>query len=139
MGVEMRGDLAGKLLLGAGMALLPWLAMLWITVPDSYPAQHWRAAWVGFDMLEIAGLLTSAVLVRRSDHRAPLASIATAVLLLVDAWFDVMTAGRDVIFSLALACMLELPLAALCAAVALRPAVVVSARTATAQRAAVHV
>ncbi|MFJ3145301.1 hypothetical protein ACIPJM_22980 [Streptomyces halstedii] len=113
--------------------------MLWMTVPDSYPAQHWRVAWVGFDMLEFAGLLTSAVLVRRRDPRAPLASIATAVLLLVDAWFDVMTAGRDVVFSLVLACSLELPLAVLCAVVALWPPVVVSARAATAQRVAVHV
>ncbi|MDX3225143.1 hypothetical protein [Streptomyces sp. ME19-01-6] len=110
-----------------------------MTLPDSYPAQHWRVAWVGLDMLEIAGLLTSAVLLRRGDHRAPLASIATAVLLLVDAWFDVMTAGRDVVFSLVLACTLELPLAALCAVVALRPLVVVSARAAAARRGAVHV
>ncbi|MFF0163686.1 hypothetical protein ACFYRY_40135 [Streptomyces sp. NPDC005263] len=46
---------------------------------------------------------------------------------------------RDVVFSLVLACMLELPLAALCAVVALRPPVAVSARAATAQRVAVHV
>ncbi|MET8170167.1 hypothetical protein ABZT34_39040 [Streptomyces sp. NPDC005329] len=118
---------------------MPWLAMLWMTVPDSYPAQHWRVAWVGFDMLEIAGLLTAAVLVRRSDYRDPLASIATAVLLLVDAWFDVVTAGHDVAFSLVLACMLELPLAALCAVVALRRPAVVSARAATAQWVAIRV
>lgn len=135
----MRRDLAGRLLLAAGMTLVPWLALLWMTVPDSYPAQHWRVAWVGFDMLEIAGLLTSAVLVRRRDHRAPLASIATAVLLLVDAWFDVTAAGRDVVFSLVPACTMELPLAVLCAVVALRPPVAVPARPAVAERMAVHV
>lgn len=106
------------------------------------PAQHWRVAWVawvGFDALEIAGLLTSAVLVRRSDHRAPLASIATAVLLLVDAWFDVMTAGYYVVISPALARTLELPLAALCAVVALRPPVVASVQATAVRRVAVHV
>lgn len=135
----MRKDLVGRVLLAAGVALVPWLAVLWTTLPDPYPAQHWRVAWVGFDALEIAGLLTSAVLVRRSDHRAPLASIATAVLLLVDAWFDVMTAGRDVVFSLALACTLELPLAILCAVAALRPPDGVCVRTAVVQRVTVHV
>ncbi|MDQ1013618.1 hypothetical protein QFZ43_000167 [Streptomyces afghaniensis] len=135
----MRKDLVGRVLLAAGVLLVPWLVVLWTTLPDSYPAQHWRVAWVGFDALEIAGLLTSAVLVRRSDHRAPLASIATAVLLLVDAWFDVMTAGRDVVFSLALACTLELPLAILCAVAALRPPEVASVRAAMVQQVAVRV
>ncbi|MDT0487214.1 hypothetical protein [Streptomyces doebereineriae] len=135
----MRKDLVGSVLLAAGVALVPWLAVLWTTLPDHYPAQHWRVAWVGFDALEIAGLLTSAVLVRRSDRRAPLASIVTAVLLLVDAWFDVMTAGCDVVFSLALACTLELPLAILCGVAALRPPGGASVRAAVAQRVAVHV
>ncbi|MFJ8942827.1 hypothetical protein ACIRG4_05990 [Streptomyces sp. NPDC102395] len=135
----MREGLVGRVLLAAGLALVPWLAVLWTTLPDAYSAQHWRVAWVGFDALEIAGLLTSAVLVRRSDRRAPLASIATAVLLLVDAWFDVVTAGRDVVFSLVLACTLELPLAALCAVAALRPPGVASVQSAVVQRAAVHV
>ncbi|MFF1381824.1 hypothetical protein [Streptomyces sp. NPDC058308] len=135
----MRKNLIGRLLLAAGLALVPWLAVLWTTLPDTYPAQHWRVAWVGFDALEIAGLLTSAVLVRRSDHRAPLASIATAVLLLVDAWFDVMTAGHYVFISLTLACTLELPLAALCAVVALRPPTAASVQATAVQRVAVHV
>ncbi|WP_406136841.1 hypothetical protein [Streptomyces sp. NBC_01089] len=135
----MRNNLVGRLLLAAGLALVPWLVVLWTTLPDPYPAQHWRVVWVGFDALEIAGLLTSAVLVRRGDHRAPLASIATAVLLLVDAWFDVMTAGHDVVLSLALACTLELPLAALCAVVALRPPVVASVQATAVLRVAAHV
>ncbi|KOV73116.1 hypothetical protein ADL01_18755 [Streptomyces sp. NRRL WC-3618] len=135
----MRKNLVGRVLLTAGLALVPWLAVLWATLPASYSAQRWRVAWVGFDALEIAGLLTSALLVRRGDRRAPLATVATAVLLLVDAWFDVMTAGGDVVMSLVVACTLELPLAALCAVAALRPPVVASARTAPVRRAAVHV
>jgi hypothetical protein len=134
----MRKNLIEGLLLAAGLALVPWLAVLWTTLPDTYPTQHWRVAWVSFDALEIAGLLTSAVLVRHGDHWAPLASIATAVLLLVDAWFDVMTAGHYVVISLTLTCTLELPLAALCAVVALRPPMVASVPATAVQRAAVH-
>ncbi|MER6784018.1 hypothetical protein ABT330_05045 [Streptomyces sp. NPDC000658] len=135
----MREDLVGRVLPAAGVALMPWLVVLWATLPDPCPAQHWPVAWVGFDALEIAGLVTSAVLVRRSDHHAPLASSVTAVLLLVDAWFDVMTAGRGVGFSSSLTCTLELPLAISCAVAALRPPRVASVRAAVAQRAAVHV
>jgi len=135
----MREDLVGRALLAVGVALVPWLAVLWTTLPEPSSAQHWRVACVGFDALEIAGLLTSAALVRRSDRRAPLASIATAVLLLADAWFAVMTAGRDVVFSLAPACMLELPLAIVCSVAALRPPAVVSVRAVVVQRGAVHV
>ncbi|MFD9892958.1 hypothetical protein ACFWY9_26740 [Amycolatopsis sp. NPDC059027] len=123
----MRKDLAGRLFLLAGAGLLPWIGVLWATLPDAYPAQHWRVAWVGLDLLEALGLLATAWLVRRGDHRAPLASIGTAVLLFVDAWFDVLTAGSDVVVSLIMALALELPLAAVCVFVALRktaPAVV---------------
>jgi hypothetical protein len=135
----MRKGLVERVLPAAGVALVPWPAVLWTTLPDPCPAQHWRIAWVGLDVLEIAGLLTSAVLMRRSDRRAPLASIATAVLLLVDAWFDVMTAGREVVFSSAMACTLELPLAILCAVAVLRPLGAASDQAAVVGRVAVHV
>ncbi|MFE6780075.1 hypothetical protein [Streptomyces sp. NPDC057702] len=135
----MRDDLVGRVVLAAGVALVPWLAVLWITLPDSYSARHWRVAWVGFDALEIAALLTSAVLVRRGGNRAPLALIATAVLLLVDAWFDVMTAGRDVALSVTLACALELPVATWCAVAALRPPGPSPVPAAVARRGAVRV
>ncbi|GAA4536857.1 hypothetical protein [Amycolatopsis samaneae] len=126
----MRKDLAGRLLLLAGAGLLPWIGVLWATLPDAYPAQHWRLAWVGLDLLEAVGLLATAWLVRRGDHRAPLASIGTAVLLVVDAWFDVLTAGPgDLVVSLVLAVALELPLAAVCVVVALRGTAPVPVRT----------
>jgi hypothetical protein len=113
----MRKDL---IMPAAGLFLLPWIAVLWGTLPDAYPAQHWRAAWVGFDAAEALGLLTSAWLLRRGDPRAPFAAIGTATLLLADAWFDVMTAGDDVVFSVLLAVGLELPLAAFCVRAAVR-------------------
>ena len=125
----MRKDLV---ILAAGVFLLPWMAVLWTALPDTYAAQNWRLAWVGFDGLEALGLLTTAWLVRQGDHRASLAAIGTATLLLVDAWFDVATAGDDVVFSLVLALLLEMPLAALCAHTAWRllPCPVVTARPA---------
>jgi hypothetical protein len=119
-GVLMRKGLVGWLLLAAGLILLPWICVLWATLPDGYPAQHWRLAWVGVDVLEALGLLTTGWLLRRGDAKASFAAIGTATLLVVDAWFDVATAGDDVVSSLVLALGLELPLAALCVTVAWR-------------------
>ncbi|WP_169749707.1 hypothetical protein [Streptomyces aureocirculatus] len=61
------------------------------------------------------------------------------MLLLDDAWFDVVTAGRAVVLSLTPACVLELPLAILCAVTALRPPGMVPVQAAVAQREAAHV
>ncbi len=110
----MRKDLV---MLAAGVVLLPWMLVLAVTLPDAYPAQHWRLAWLGFDALEALGLLSSAWLFRRGDVRAPFAAIGAATLLVVDAWFDITTAGDDVGLSILLA-LVELPLAALCVSAA---------------------
>lgn len=115
-GVAMR-----RLLGAAGLFLLPWIAVLGLTLPDVAVAQHWRLAWTGFDAAEALGLLVTAWLLGRGDPRTPLAATATATLLLTDAWFDVVTAGGDVGFSLLMAGV-EVPLAVACLLVA-RPAV----------------
>jgi hypothetical protein len=106
-----------RLFWAAGLCLLPWIAVLGLTLPDVYPAQHWRLAWTGFDTAEAFGLLATAWLLGRDDPRTPFAAIGTATLLLADAWFDVVTAGDDVVFSLLMA-GLEVPLALACLSVA---------------------
>jgi len=112
-----------KVFWAAGLCLLPWIAVLGMTLPDVYAAQHWRLAWTGLDAAEAVGLLTTAWLLGRGDPRTPFAAIGTATLLLTDAWFDVVTAGDDVVFSLLMA-GLEVPLALACLAVAVpRPVV----------------
>ncbi|MFF0423358.1 hypothetical protein ACFYUJ_02945 [Streptomyces sp. NPDC004520] len=110
--------LQGRVLLGAGLALLPWLGYLAGTLP---PAG--AAAWVSLDALEAAALLTAGSRLLRGDarHRAPAA--AAAALLLADACADLATAaaGPDLAVAVAMAVCAELPLAALCAAIAARP------------------
>ena len=107
-----------KVFWAAGLCLLPWIAVLGMTLPDAVQAEHWRLAWTGFDAAEAFGLLVTAWLLGRGDPRTPFAAIATATLLLADAWFDVVTAGDDVVFSLLMA-GLEVPLALACLSVAL--------------------
>jgi hypothetical protein len=78
-------------------------------------------AWAGLDALECLGLLSTAVLRTRGDDRHRLTAAATGTLLLVDAWFDVVTAapGGELAGAIAMALGAELPLAAVCAALAL--------------------
>jgi phosphoribosylamine---glycine ligase len=103
-------------LASAGVGLLPWLVYLAVSLPASARAWHWAAAWVGLDAMEAAGLLSTGLLLLRRDVRYCLTAMATAALLLADAWFDVTTAqpGAGELTSFAMALIAELPTSALC-------------------------
>lgn len=108
-------------LTGAGVAMVPWLGVLAAGLPARFEAAHWNAAWVGLDAFEALGLFATGTLLRRRDARAALTAAATSTLLLIDAWFDVVTsgaAGRPMAIAMALGA--ELPLSALCAGLAVR-------------------
>ncbi|GCD45921.1 hypothetical protein [Streptomyces paromomycinus] len=108
---------AGRILTGAGLALLPWMGYLAGTLPSAE-----AAAWVALDAVEAACLLIAGtrLLNGRSGHRA--AAAAAAVLLVTDAYVDVATAGpgSELLGAVAMAVGAELPLAITCAALAVR-------------------
>lgn len=99
--------------LAVGGFLLPWSALLAVTLPATAQAQHWALAWAGLDAAEAAAALVAAVLLTRGDHRASLAAAAAGTLLLIDAWFDLCTSapGAGLAMALAEAGCAELPLA----------------------------
>jgi hypothetical protein len=99
--------------LAVGGFLLPWSALLAVTLPATAQAQHWALAWAGLDAAEAAAALVTAVLLSRGDRRASLPAAAAGTLLLVDAWFDVCTSapGAGHAMALAEAGCAELPLA----------------------------
>lgn len=99
----------------ASTVLVPWIAVLAVTLPHRYVADHWAATWVGFDALLIVCLSVTAWLASRRRQALIVALIVTGTLLVCDAWFDVMTASSrtDLISSAASAGLVELPLAAL--------------------------
>jgi hypothetical protein len=81
-------------------------------LPRHYDTGLWPELWVGFDVLEVVFLLTTAVLGVLGRHLVTVFSFATGVLFICDAWFDVMTAtGTDLWWSVALALFAEIPLA----------------------------
>ena len=46
----------------AAIGLIPWIIYLAHSLPRHYDTGHWRGLWVGFDVLEVVFLLTTAVL-----------------------------------------------------------------------------
>jgi len=106
----------GWVLVAAGVVMLPWLAGLAVILPDYEQAAHYRAAWVGFDIALCVLLLRTGWLALRGREHMELSAAMTGTLLLVDAWFDVLTANnrQDLLVALAMALFGELPLAAFC-------------------------
>jgi hypothetical protein len=104
-----------RILVTAGaVVLIPWSVYLAVSLPRQTVTDHWRGAWVGFDILLIASLAVTAYLGWRVRQMVVVGLLTTAVLLVCDAWFDVMlTSGTDRWVSLSMALLVELPLAVL--------------------------
>jgi hypothetical protein len=101
------------LALCAAIALVPWTVYLGLTLPQSYSAQHWQLTWVGFDILLLGFMIATAVLGFIQHRLLTLFAFTTGVLLVCDAWFDVLTAKRgDFALSVLTAVLGELPIAA---------------------------
>jgi hypothetical protein len=98
------------------VVLVPWIALLFATLPRHYVANHWDVAWGGFDVGLGLALATTAALVARRSPYAEVAATITGTLLVCDAWFDVLTSRgvSDVAQAAASALFIELPLAAVC-------------------------
>ena len=104
-----RERLLAALLIGAALEIL-WAVYLGWRLPRHYVAAHWALAWVGLDVAEIAMLLGAAWAAWRQRAVLILFSIAAATLFLLDAWFDVTTAGHgDELQSVVLAVFVEVP------------------------------
>jgi hypothetical protein len=109
------------LMAGAIVGLVPWIVYLSITLPDRYIANNWIATWVGFDTLLLLFMASTAVLGLLRRQLLILTGFTTGVLLVCDAWFDVMTAApADRWLSVLTATLGELPLAAVLITGALR-------------------
>jgi hypothetical protein len=103
-------------LIAVSIVLIPWTLWLTWTLPTKHVANHWRLAWVGYDVA-LAGLLLWAGIagIRRSP-KIEAAAMAAGTLLLADAWFDVLTSGRGIELAEAIgeALLAEIPLALVC-------------------------
>jgi hypothetical protein len=103
------------LYLSLSVLLVPWIVYLAFARPAEFGDGHYRVAWVGLDAMEAIALALTARLAYRRSTWVDIAATATATLLIVDAWFDLMTAtpGWQLTQSILAAALLEIPLALL--------------------------
>jgi hypothetical protein len=96
--------------------------LLGLTLPHRYVANHWAVAWVGFDVALLCALALTTWAAWRQRQIVIGAALITGTLLVIDAWFDVVTDSTtgDLIISVVTAVFGELPLAVLAFVVASR-------------------
>jgi hypothetical protein len=94
-----------------------WLA---VSLPTRDLTNHYDAAWSGFDVALAASLLATGLGILRHATWTQGAASSAATLLVCDAWFDVTmsASGREQLVALAMAALVELPLALACVFVA---------------------
>ena len=101
-----------SLMVAGAIGLIPWIVYLGFTLPATYVAHNWPATWIGFDCLLIAFMVATAVLGWLRRQLVVLPAFATGVLLICDAWFDILTAGPGELWvSVLTAALANLPLA----------------------------
>ncbi len=114
LATDRRRRHTAELLATCAACLIPWTVMLGLTLPSSHHVHEWRLTWVGFDVLLIMALASTAFLAWRRSRSVILYAHATAVLLICDTWFDISldVGTEDVWMAGGLALATELPLAA---------------------------
>jgi len=100
-----------------GVLLVPWVWVLIEQLHGQAGKRSFDSSWVGLDVLEAVCLLTVARLLSRRHRATSPVAAATAAILCMDAWFDMMSAAPQLSYAeaLAMAWFAELPLAALLA------------------------
>lgn len=95
--------------------LVPWTIYLSFTLRERHRVTMWNFAWVGFDVLLLLSFAASAWAVWKRRLVAAVFLSASALLLVVDVWFDVTLSWgtRGQYMAIATAALFELPLCAL--------------------------
>jgi hypothetical protein len=93
--------------------LVGWIIILALTLTRSFHAEHWRGAWIGFDVVLLLAFAATGWAFWRGRQIVIACLLVTGTLLCCDAWFDViLDAGTsDIWGSVASAVIVELPLA----------------------------
>ncbi|HEV3291384.1 MAG TPA: hypothetical protein VG123_20580, partial [Streptosporangiaceae bacterium] len=106
---------AGPLFALFAVIMVPWTVYIGESLPRRQLSPHYDMSWAGFDVILVLALASTGYFALRRSRYLAMASTATAVLLVVDAWFDLMTTPEgEIVQSIVLAAVVELPLAAVC-------------------------
>ena len=107
--------------LGGAVVLIPWIVLMF-TVPSVVNVpKHWELVWGGFDCFLVLGFAVTAFRLITRSPRGAVTSAMTGTMLLIDAWFDVLTTHRGGVWvSILMAVFAEIPCAVICFAVSRR-------------------
>jgi hypothetical protein len=107
--------LAGPLFALLSLLMIPWTAFMAFVLPARHVSTHHDLAWAGFDGMLLVALAGTAYCALRRSRYLSLAASSAGTLLIVDAWFDIVTSRHlDLLAAIVFAALVELPLAALC-------------------------
>jgi hypothetical protein len=109
-----RGRRFGALVSIAACAVLAgWIIVLLLTLHRSFHAQHWKGAWVGFDLVLLLAFAATGWAFWRGRQIVIACLLVTATLMCCDAWFDVVLdlGSPDIWLSVLTAVLVELPMA----------------------------
>lgn len=74
------------------IVLIPWIFDLAQTLPTHHIVRHWDAVWVGFDILMVVTTLLTVWFFVKKRIWVIVSATMLATLLIVDSWFDILTA-----------------------------------------------
>jgi hypothetical protein len=120
-GVVRRRRLSMVAAAAGTIVMVPWIGYLASSLPLTESGGAWRIAWVGFDVMLAAVLLTTAWLGFHRRQMAILGLLVAATMLFTDAWFDVTLSygTHEQWGSILTAAFLELPFSVLLASSAI--------------------
>jgi hypothetical protein len=112
-GIVRRRRVGLIILTGCAIILAGWIALLMLTLPVRFTANHWRGVWVGLDIAELTGFAATAWASWHQRQVVIPCMIFTGTLLLGDAWFDLTLDYGTTGFKMSVvsALVAELPLA----------------------------
>jgi len=101
--------------LGGAVVLIPWIVLMF-TVPQVVNVtQRWEVVWGGFDCFLVLGFAVTAFRLITRSPRGAVTAAMTGTMLLIDAWFDVLTTHRGgLVVSILMAVFAEIPCAVIC-------------------------
>jgi hypothetical protein len=104
---------ASRVYILLGLVLVPWTVYLGTTLPKHHLSSHWDVSWTGLDIGLTLSLICTGLLAYAKSIWLIIAASTTGSLLLVDAWFDVMSEKSAFVLhqAIALALLFEIPLA----------------------------
>ena len=104
------------------LVLIPWIVYLSVSLPSRHLSNHWDISWVGLDIGIFASLFLTGILAFIKSRWMVISSTATAIFLITDAWFDIVSErpGVELSQAILLAVIFEIPLALISLSIAIR-------------------